>query len=80
MLDKEFQYYKDHQEELLKIYNGKFIVIVGDQVVGSYADRREAYFHSIEQGHTLGTFLIQKCSPGPESYTVCMNTQAVVFS
>jgi hypothetical protein len=31
MLDKEFKYYLDHQEELLPTYNGKYVMIVGNK-------------------------------------------------
>jgi hypothetical protein len=41
MLLKEFQYYRDHQEELIKIYNGKIIVIIGEVVVGEYTNKQK---------------------------------------
>ena len=43
MLEKEFKYYKDHQSELIEKYNGKFIVIRGEQIVGIYDTELEAY-------------------------------------
>ena len=36
MLDKDFKYYLDHQKELLPLYNGKFVMIVNEKVVGAY--------------------------------------------
>ena len=36
MLEKEFQYYLQHQEELVLKYNNRYIVIVGQQVIGDY--------------------------------------------
>lgn len=43
MLDKEFKYHLDHQEELIPLYDGKYIVIMGNQVVGAYDNREDAY-------------------------------------
>jgi hypothetical protein len=68
MLEKEFKYYLDHQEELIKKYNDQYIVIVGDKVVGSYDTQRQAYDETIRE-YEEGTFLIQYCSPGEESYS-----------
>lgn len=67
-LRKEFDYYLDHQEELLKIYQGKFIVIKDSQVIGAYDSELEAVNKTAEK-HELGTFLVQKCEPGTDSYT-----------
>ena len=69
ILTQEFQYYLDHQEDLLPKYNGKYVVIVGNQVVGAYDDRTDAYYSSLQQ-YTPGTFMIQLCTPGEEAYTV----------
>jgi hypothetical protein len=68
MLEREFQYYKDHQEELVGKYNGRVIVIMGEEVVGDY-DTYDDAFHASIKKYTPGTFLIQECSPGEESYT-----------
>ncbi len=35
-LEQEFQYYLDNQDELVKKFKGRFIVIKGCQVVGDY--------------------------------------------
>jgi hypothetical protein len=75
MLDKEFQYYLDNQNELLKRYNNRFIVIVGDKIVGDYDNRRQALFGTIERGYKQGSFLIQKCSPGDKDYTLTFHSR-----
>ena len=49
MLDKEFKYYLDHQEELVPLYDGKYIVIIGNEVVGAYENREDAYYSSMEK-------------------------------
>lgn len=67
-LEKEFQYYLDHQDELVKQYNGRFIVINDGQVRGAYDNELEAVNEASKE-FKLGTFLVQKCEPGAESYT-----------
>ncbi|MEQ8336582.1 MAG: hypothetical protein RIA62_04520 [Cyclobacteriaceae bacterium] len=68
MLEKEFQYYLDNQEELVKKYSGKFLVIKDNSVIGVF-DSEEAAFFETEKSHEPGTFLIQLCEPGEGSYT-----------
>lgn len=75
-LQKLFQYYLDHQEELVKKYNGKFIVIKDEGVVGAYESELDAYQDSVKK-FELGTFLIQQCSPGEESYTQTFRTRVI---
>ncbi len=68
MLEKEFEYYLKNQEELVKQYNGKFIVIKGEEVVKVFDTEIEAYNWAKEE-YEPGTFLIQKVSPGDKDYT-----------
>jgi hypothetical protein len=67
-LEKEFNYYLEHQEELVKKYNGRFLVIKDCNVIGAYDSELEAVEKTAKE-HELGTFLVQKCEPGSESYT-----------
>lgn len=73
-LKEDFQYYIDNQADLLSKYEGKFIVIKDKEVVGAYDSEIEAYEESQKQ-YELGTFLIQKVSSGPESYTQTFYSQ-----
>lgn len=68
VLEKEFKYYLDHQDELVKKYNGKVIVLKDSKVIGTYDSELEAVKETTKK-HKLGTFLVQKCEPGTESYT-----------
>lgn len=67
-LEKEFDYYLQHQKELVRKYNGKILVIKGQTVIGIFDSELEAVQKTSET-HELGTFLVQKCEPGKESYT-----------
>ena len=62
MLEKEFQYYIEHENELLSKYSGNYIIIVGNEIVGVYSDKKKAYFDSIKK-YSLGTFFMKQCLP-----------------
>jgi hypothetical protein len=68
MLEKEFQYYLEHQLELVKQYNGKYLLIKDQKVIKAFDDQKSAYVEGTKN-YELGTFLIQYCSPGKESYS-----------
>ncbi len=68
VLEIEFQYFKDHQETLVSQYDGKYLVIIGEQVIGAYESDMKAY-EETKKTHSVGTFLIQQCLPGEECYT-----------
>ena len=73
-LEKEFQYYLENQDELVKRYNGKYVVIIGNKVIGAYGSNQEAYLETAKE-HELGTFLIQKCEPGTAAYTMTFRSR-----
>jgi hypothetical protein len=68
MLKQEFKYYLEHQEELLLSYSGKVVVIMNESVLGAYDSELEALTIT-KKDHEIGTFLIQRCSPGSIDYT-----------
>ena len=69
MLETEFQYFIDHQDELVRDYDGKTLVLIGEEVVGVYGNVHDAYFDSMKK-YKLGTFMIQRCiAGGPKAYT-----------
>jgi hypothetical protein len=76
MLDKEFKYFVDHQDELVKKYEGRFIVIVDESVVGAYSSDAEAYVEATKT-RKPGTFLIQHCIPGATAYRQSFHSRAV---
>lgn len=67
-LKKEFQYYLDHQAEMVEKYNGKYIVLKDGVVLGAYDNELTAVTETQKQ-HRLGTFLVQKVEPGDAAYT-----------
>ena len=77
ILEKEFDYYLAHKAELLKKYDGKFLVIKNQEVVGAYDADLEALLET-SKTHEMGTFLIQKCEPGDESHTQRFHSRFVI--
>lgn len=77
-LKKDFQYYLDNQNELVKKYSGRYLVIKDCKVVGDYSAEGDAYFDSVEK-YGLGNFLIQYCTSGTDAYTQTF-TSRVTFN
>lgn len=68
MLKDEFEWYLKNQKDLAEKYNGKFLVIKNQQVIGVYNSQLEAV-EETSKNEKLGTFLVQKCEPGEASFT-----------
>ena len=77
-LEKEFKYYLDNQDELVKKYNGKVIVIKNQKVIGVY-DSEMTAIQEVSKNESLGTFLVQKCTLDKENYKQTYHSR-VVFS
>ena len=58
-LDQEYEFYKKNKEKLLPMYENKFIVIVGEEIIGVFDDDIEAV-ESVRKKHRPGTFLVQR--------------------
>lgn len=75
-LEKEFKYYIENQKKLVKKYNNKYIVIKNENVIGVYDSEIEA-IQKTSENEPLGTFLVQKCEPGKESYTQTYHSRVI---
>lgn len=67
-LEKEFRWFIAHQDDLLKKYNGRIVVIKDEKVLGDFDSEIEAVKET-SKTEELGTFLVQKCSQGTDDYT-----------
>ena len=67
-LQREFEFYLSHQNELVEKYDGKYIVIKDGAVIGDYDDELTAVTVT-QKLHELGTFLVQKVSEGDAEYS-----------
>jgi len=79
MIEKEFKYYLNNQSDLINKYNKKFIVIKNEKVIGVYTSHSEAYNETVKK-EELGTFLIQHCLPGSDSYSQTFHSQVIIHA
>ena len=74
-LQKQLEYFKTNQKELVEKYKGKFLVIK-DQKVQSIHDTEIEAYTDAKKKFELGTFLIQQCLPGDEGYAQTYHSRA----
>ena len=77
-LQTEFEFYLSHQDEMVRKYDGKYIVIKNGNVLGVYDDALGAVTET-QNSYELGTFLVQKVSEGDAEYSQTFHSR-VVFS
>lgn len=58
-LDKELNFYKENRDSLVEKYEGKFIVVVGNEVIDAFETLKGAVEYAGKQ-YTPGTFLIKQ--------------------
>lgn len=75
-LQKAFDFYLAHQGEMVEKYDGKYIVIKDETVLGAYDDEIGAVTKT-QESHQLGTFLVQKVSAGDSEYSQTFHSRAV---
>jgi hypothetical protein len=59
---QEFLWYKLHEEDLLRRYKGRYLVIKGEQVIADYGSKIQAWQETIKT-HQPGSFIIHYCAP-----------------
>lgn len=59
-------------------HRGKVLVLKDRQVVGVYDTLLTAYLEA-QKTYQLGTFMLQRCEPGPEAYTITISTPSVFY-
>ena len=79
MFDTELNYFIKNQEDLLKKYGGRVLIIKGEEIVSSHDNQLDAYLEAQESGQ-LGEVMIQNCVPGKDAYTVSIATIGLVNS
>ena len=75
---EELNFFISNQENLVKDFQGKFLVLKGQKVIGVYPDALSAYIET-QKEHPIGSFMIQPCVPGPEAYTVTLSSTILKF-
>ncbi len=63
--DRERAYYEQHKEDLLRHHEGKFVLIVGEDLVGSFDAQGAAYEAGIAKYGNVPLFikLVQRDEP-----------------
>jgi hypothetical protein len=77
LIREAFHYYLAHQDEFVRLYNGKVIALKNGIVLGAYKDEGEAIMET-QKTEEPGTFMIQRVSPGDKEYTVRFATADVL--
>ena len=78
MIEALFNYYLEHQGELVKEYDGKYLIITSEGVVGAYDSLNEGYEVALKT-YGKGNFMLQVCSEGEKDYSQRFFTSRVVF-
>ena len=71
-----FHFYLAHQDEFVRLYDGKVVAIKDGKVLGAYKDEGEAIIET-EKTVEPGTFMVQRVSPSNEAYTVRFATAGI---
>lgn len=78
MIQELFNYYLEHQDELVKKFDGKYLIITADGVKGAYDTLQEGYDVALSE-YGKGKFMLQLCSKGDEAYSQQFFTSRVAF-
>lgn len=70
-LRKNLEWYIANQQELAAKYDGKILLIVDQKLIAAFDSMGEAYTTALKT-YTPGSFTLQPCSPGPDSYTLML--------
>ncbi len=70
-LKQNLDWYISHQQELSVQYSGRILLIVNQKLISVFDDLGSAW-EKASQDFEPGTFTLQPCSPGPDSYTLML--------
>ena len=76
-LKKEYKYYLEIREDLAQEYDGKFVAIKGQEVLGVFDDYLQAA-NAVYIAHEKGTVLMQEIRKDPDSLNVIISTPGIV--
>ena len=73
-LQNEFTFFLEKQNEFVENFAGEYLIIHNRRLINKFRTAKEAYQYGASK-FTPGTFLIQKCEPGPLAYSkACVST------
>ena len=77
IVKSQFDYYRKNQDEIVRQYDGKALVIKNFRVEAAFDTIGEAYLFA-KANFEPGTFLIQKCSPGDKDYSAAFHSRVSI--
>lgn len=69
MPKSQLDYYKEVQDDLVKLYNDRIIAVKDGKCIGDYQTRVDALRDMDKRGFKNGTYLIIRCTQGDSEYT-----------
>ena len=72
MFAEELAFFIKNQDDLVKRYAGKALVIRGHELCAVHDTPLAAYLQA-QRDDQLGKVMIQLCVPGPDAYTLTIN-------
>ncbi len=76
MLEKEFEFFKEHHKELYNKYPDRFLVIKDLEVKYDASTFEKALEFAVKK-YELGTFLVQQCTKGEEGFTQTFHSRVI---
>jgi hypothetical protein len=76
-LRKQFDYYVANQDDLVRQFNGRFIVIADESVAGDFDTELAAYEFG-KANFKAGDFMIQRVAPGMDSYSQTFHSRVAI--
>ncbi len=78
MIEALFKYYLENQDALVKQYEGKYLIITKDGVMGAFNTLRDGYDTALHR-FGKGNFMLQLCTAGDGAYSQRYFTSRVAF-
>ena len=78
LINKNYDWFKKNLNELVKKYNGLYVVVKNNSVIASYNSFDEAFVDMSEKEQP-GTFIIQLCTLDSEKTTQTFFTNRASF-
>ncbi len=75
-MDADFRWFIQHQEELVKLYDGKTLAIRNGEVLGAFDSAADAV-NSVS--YEMGEYLIQLCISGEDAYSITIHTPGLIL-
>jgi hypothetical protein len=68
MFNKEPEFFRANQDELVEIFGGMVLAIKGDEILGAYNKTLDAFIETTKK-HELGSFKLLSCDLRSKTFT-----------